>query len=220
MNMKSALFAAVLLCLLGGAIVALAASKTPMTWQASKVTGKMYWVKNATGKEAVADRLAALELALRQFQKNAAAAFPDDPRLQRLAARWDGTLAEVERPGDIAYSLNKQTVYVCVRSPSEPAKLESFNTTMYVLLHEVAHVATDEYGHPPVYWDNFRWLLEAAEHLGVYTYEDFDAMPVTHCGHRLGNNAMACVRRKECSSSLRTRLPWKNIFAPKKQTTS
>ena len=155
----------------------------------------------------MANRLAELETALRRFVRDAAVAYPDDPRLRNLKRRWDGTLGEVERPGDIAYSLNKRAIHVCVRSPDG---LESFNTTMYVLLHEVAHVCTDAYGHPPVFWDNFRWILEVAEELGAYTYQDFDAMPVTHCGHRLGNNVLKCVKNNQCTSLIK-----KNIFARK-----
>jgi hypothetical protein len=197
------LLAAGLLLACAIAVTTLAMSRTVMTWVSSPVTGKVYLVKNAPGKDKVADRLAALELALVKFIKDASAAFPDDARLVRLKRRWDGTLAEVERPGDIAYSLNKRAIHVCVRGPGNT--IESFNTTMYVLLHEVAHVCTTEYGHPPIFWDNFRWILEVAEYLGVYVYEDFDASPVTHCGHRLGNNVLSCVRRKECTSALKKR---------------
>lgn len=192
-----------MMAVLIGAMLAVALSKTPMTWHAAPSTGRTYWIKNAGNKDAVADRLAALEISLKKFVRDARVAYPDDPRLRALRRRWDGTLAEVERPGDIAYSMNKKTIYVCIRD-SEGA-LQDFNTTMYVLLHEVAHVCTDAYGHPPVYWKNFRWVLEVADQLDYYTYQDFDAIPTTHCGHRLGNNAMACVRRSECPSTLTDR---------------
>jgi len=206
MNMKASTALTLFLALLAAAaVLTIAMSKTPMVWHAASSTGKAYWVKNAPGKDLVANRLADLELALKKLVREASVIVPDDPRLDRLMRKWDGTVAEVERPGDIAYSLNKKTIYVCVRNAA--GGLEPYNTTMYVFLHEVAHVMTVEWGHTDGYWDNFRWLLELAEHLGLYTYEDFDALPITHCGHRLGNNAMGCVRKKECSSLLYTKKP-------------
>lgn len=173
------------------------------TWERAASTGKSYRVKRAPDAAAVAERLAALELKLRAFLEAADDAFPGDARVANIRARWNGTLSEVARPGDVAFSLNKQDVHVCVRSPG--GGLEPMNTTVYILLHELAHVATDAYGHPPVFWTNFRWVLEAAERLGVYAYEDFDAVEKTYCGHVLGNNVMGCVRRKECRSLLPSR---------------
>lgn len=204
-NTAKIVTAGVVLFAAGVGVVSLALSRTAMTWQSAAVNGKAYWVKNAPGKDKVADRLAQLEAALRKFLKDALVAYPDDARLLALRKRWDGTLSEVERPGDIAYSLNKKAIYVCVRARNDT--IESFNTTMYVLLHEVAHVCTDKYGHPPVFWENFRWILEVAEGLGVYTYEDFDAIPVTHCGHRLGNNVLRCVKQNECTSLVKKYFP-------------
>lgn len=197
---RTIVIAAVLLLALA-TVLKITATSAPMVWHPSSITGSLYWVKNVQGKEAVADRLATLQIALTKFIKDAQVLVPGDARIQRLVRKWDGTVAEVERPGDIAYSLNKRAIHVCVRGTG--GALESLNTTMYVFLHEVAHVLTLEWGHPEEYWNNFRWVLEVAEQTGTYTYEDFDAIPVTHCGHRLGANALSCVRRKECASSLR-----------------
>lgn len=169
-----------------------------LVWQAAP-SGKLYRVKSAPGQELVAERLEALTAALHRMLAAAEAAYPGDRRLAGVRARWSGTLAEVERPGDIAYSLNKHDVHVCVRTATG---LETMNTSMYVLLHEIAHVASDEYGHHPEFWATFRWLLEVAERVGEYEYEDFDAKETTFCGHTLGRNVMSCVKRKKCESLL------------------
>lgn len=173
--------------------------KSPMTWQRSS-SGKMYRVKRGPGQEAVADRLEYLSGVLTTFLNKADDMYPHDPRIANIRARWSGTLAEVEHPGDIAYSLNKNAVHVCVRTAD--SGMQDANSSVYVLLHELAHVATDEYGHPPEFWVNFRWILEVAEKLGVYEYQDFDATKVTFCGHDLGNNVLSCVKRKTCRSLL------------------
>ncbi len=174
--------------------------RSPMTWQESR-NGQLFWVKRAPGQDLVANRLEELTDKLWQLLDAADDAYPGDFRIANIRARWNGRLNETETPGDIAFSLNKNDVYVCVRSP-KTGLLEDRNTSMYVLLHEIAHVATDTYGHPPEFWVNFRWLLEVAEKLRLYKYEDFDEVQTTFCGHALGNNVMRCVKKKKCKSLL------------------
>lgn len=170
-----------------------------MTWQTSS-TGKLFYVKRAPGQQAVADRLDLLTKNLNTLLEKADDTYPGDPRIAAVRSRWNGTLSEVSAKDDIAYSMNKQEIHVCVKSPE--GELESENTSMYVLLHEIAHVATDSYGHKPEFWLNFRWFLEVADSLGLYEYEDFDTKETTFCGHTLGNNVLRCRKRGECESLL------------------
>jgi hypothetical protein len=171
-----------------------------MTWQAAS-SGKMYYVKSGPDQRRIADHLDVLSEKLRALLDRADDMYPRDPRIANVRARWNGRLSETSGHGDIAYSMNKSDVYVCVRDP-ETGEIEPLNTSMYVLLHEIAHVATDTYGHPPEFWTNFRWFLEVAEKLGMYEYEDFDKAQVTFCGHALGNNVMRCLKEKRCTSLL------------------
>ena len=173
---------------------------SPMAWQQAK-SGKMYWVKRGPGQELVANRLEQLTTDLKRLLDSADDLYPGDPRIANIRARWNGRLNETEHPGEIAFSLNKNDVYVCVRSPST-GLIEDYNTSVYVLLHEIAHVATDTYGHPPEFWTNMRWFLEVAERMKMYTYEDFDTVQTTFCGHTLGNNVMRCLKTKKCKSLL------------------
>lgn len=174
---------------------------TPMTWQTSS-SGKQYYVKRAPGQELVADRLDFLTASLQNLLDKADDVYPGDPRISNVRARWNGRLAEVSSSGEVAYSLNKRDIHVCIRGPA--GYIEPENTSMYVLLHEIAHVATDDYGHTPRFWLNFRWFLEVAEQLGLYEYEDFDAKQTTFCGHVLGNNVMRCLKTspQKCKSLL------------------
>jgi hypothetical protein len=172
-----------------------------MTWVRSAVTGKMYKVKNVPDAQTVADRLAALEVRLVQFLKDASARAPGDARLANIRKRWDGTLSEVEHDKDVAYSMAKDSVSVCVRSSAQGA-LESENTSMFVLLHELAHVATDEYGHCSKFWDNMKFLLEIAEATGFYAYQDFEASSDSYCGRPLESSPLTCVKTGACTSSL------------------
>ncbi len=175
-----------------------------MKWVTSDLTGKRYHVKNLPGAEAVADRLAFMELRVRDFLDKAQSYAPGDHRLTNIARRWNGTLSETPNDEDVAYSVAKDSISVCVRSQGGGAvALEPENTTMFVLIHELAHIGTDKYGHPPEFWSNMRFLLELAEATKSYSYQDFDSETMTYCGRKLAASPLSCVKNGACSSELR-----------------
>lgn len=67
--------------------------------------------------------------------------------------------------------------------------LEDDNTLAYVLLHELAHLGTNEVGHTPAFWDNFRHIPDAAEAAGVYRKVDYAARPEGNCGIQITSSA-------------------------------
>ena len=145
-----------------------------------------------------------LRARIERFLDAADAASPNDARVSNVRRRWNGTLSETEHSDGIAYSMNKNDVYVCVRCDNSPdGQLEDINTSTYVLLHELAHVATDEYGHTPEFWRTMRWFLEVAEDAGLYEFQDFAKTPVRYCGKALGNNVLSCVKEKRCEALLK-----------------
>lgn len=173
-----------------------------MVWVHSDVTDKRYYVRNMPGHQAVADRLAAMELRINDFLVDAQRRAPGDPRLENILDRWSGTLSETPDRKDIAYAVAKDSIHVCIRTKADPTQLESINTCMFVLLHELAHISTDSYGHKPEFWANMRFLLELAEATGHYRYEDFESSDTTYCGRRLGSSPLTCVKRGTCASQL------------------
>lgn len=166
----------------------------------SNITGKEYIVKRAPDSHIMADRLALLEQRMHRLLDGAASIMPDDPRIAAIRNRWDGTLSEVEATGEVAFSVDKTTIHVCLRD--QTGKIEDMNTSMFVLVHELAHVATAGYGHHAEFWANMRFLLELAERLGIYRYENYDDTRTTFCGHPLGSSPLTCVKRQTCKSTL------------------
>ena len=55
-------------------------------------------------------------------------------------------------------------------------------------LHEVTHVFTESYEHPPRFWEHFAWLLREMEAAGIYTSVDFSRYPADYCGLYLNHN--------------------------------
>lgn len=81
-----------------------------------------------------------------------------------------------------SYSVNKgERIVFCLRS-KETNELHDINLLMYVVLHELAHVATPEYGHTPLFKKVFAFLTTEAIKIGLYRYIDFDSDSRNYCG--------------------------------------
>lgn len=55
------------------------------------------------------------------------------------------------------------------------------NTLKFVVLHEMAHMATQSYGHEDEYWTNFKFLIQEAKAAGLYEPADFSKSPINYC---------------------------------------
>ena len=60
----------------------------------------------------------------------------------------------------VPFTIDKKMIYVCTE------KFDSFDSLIFVTLHELAHVVTEEIGHTALFWDNFRTLLDIATDRG------------------------------------------------------
>ena len=66
--------------------------------------------------------------------------------------------------GTIGYNVNKgYEIYICLDKG-----LESVDSAMNVLIHELAHVTVDEYDHSDAFWASFKDLKELCKALGIY----------------------------------------------------
>lgn len=163
------------------------------TWTYGPQTGKYYWVQNRPGRRKAAAALAFLETNIDKFIRDAWRMYPGDVLLAKIRKRWDKTLAEAT--GGVAYSTNKKFISICVRDAQ--GKIEKdLNSAMFVLLHELAHVAENSQGHTPKFWATFRTILEMAVNVGVYKYRPMSEE--TYCGQRLGHDPLACVMNNTC----------------------
>ena len=81
-----------------------------------------------------------------------------------------------------SYSVNKgEQIVFCLRS-KYTGKLHDLNLLMYVVIHEMAHVASPEYGHTQLFKKIFGFLLTVAMELDIYTKINFRFHPVEYCG--------------------------------------
>jgi hypothetical protein len=97
---------------------------------------------------------------------------------------------------ETSYTLSKgSAMYICLRSKSDPEKLVDINTLMFVLLHESSHIANPGWGHTPIFWSIFKFILIEAVECGIYKTEDYQKNPKMYCGLSIDYNPILDVNR-------------------------
>lgn len=122
--------------------------------------------------------------------------YPRDPRRRAIAERWDGRVSIIPAPGQAGKTVDKRSIHICIRD--ERGNLHDINSAMFVFVHELAHVASREYGHTSAFWENMRFLLHAAVSSGVYIYQNYDVAPISYCGQAIASNPYSCVAQGSC----------------------
>ena len=71
------------------------------------------------------------------------------------------------------------------------------NTLMFVALHELSHIATASIGHEPEFWENFKFLLDVAVKMKLYTPENYGDKSKEYCGMKINDNPYYSVQAKK-----------------------
>lgn len=89
--------------------------------------------------------------------------------------------------GATSYTIGKgNKLYLCVRDKEDPNKIIDHNTLMFVMLHEISHMANyNGWGHGRDFWEVFCFILHESILAGVYTPIDYKNYPVNYCGLRI-----------------------------------
>jgi hypothetical protein len=161
--------------------------KYEMALVTSAVDTRQYLVRNLPDKQEAADHLARIREKILRLMKYLEQTYKDRPFVKQIIKNFDAAPERfAESTPDAAftsYSVNKgEKVYMCLRQRNESEQLVGENIIMFVALHEMSHIGTKSIGHTKEFWNHFAWLLERAETLGVYKYQDFAAHPVEYCG--------------------------------------
>lgn len=112
---------------------------------------------------------------------------PQETYTFKKLKHWDSSfvlenIKESWKNESTSYSINKgQELVFCIRDKLNNS-IHDINTLMFVAIHELAHIVTDELQHTQKFWNNMRSLLKTAESLNLYTYIDYSQNPVEYCG--------------------------------------
>lgn len=149
----------------------------------SNVDNNVYLVQDKEDAQEAADLIATIRQKVVLLIDTILKTHPhDDKRVVMLKKNFNpNNMKEGEEDsGYTSYSINKgEQIVLCLRNKN---KLMDINTMMFVVLHEVAHIATESIGHTPEFWENFKWILEESINLGIYTKTDYSKEAVEYCG--------------------------------------
>ena len=182
----------ILLCL----VVNYMNKHSDMVFVESAVDGKQYIVRNLPDKQRAADILATLAAKMKQLADHVWSIRDSQDefcelQIDALKRRFDpGKISEA--PSDsshTSYSLNKEKIFLCIRSKSDPSAFVDLNTLLYVVAHEISHIASIGVGHGDFFWKNFSFILREAVKLGIYKHVDYSKNPQAYCGITISSSA-------------------------------
>jgi hypothetical protein len=154
--------------------------------------GRRYIVRKLPDRGKAADLLAAINVKLTKLVQHMVARYPDDPDVRRLHENYnpDALSEGGTEVGYTSYSVNKgEKIVMCLRQPRTDAFVD-LNVLVYVAIHELGHLMTDEIGHTPVFWGNFKRLAAEAVEIGVYTRVDYETSPEAYCGISISSSVV------------------------------
>lgn len=148
----------------------------------SNVDNREYEVQKKEDAEDAANLIANIRKQLMILVNHFKKIDPYDERVIRLYENFnpDRIKEGIDDPNYTSYSINKgEQIILCLRTNN---KLMDINTMMFVVLHELAHIATESIGHTEEFWTNFKWILEESINIGIYTKQEFKKENVEYCG--------------------------------------
>ena len=164
-----------------------------LTMKFSNVSKETYGVQESLPKPAgAADLIGRLDIFIDKFVAYLDARNPNDRRVKRLVNGLHDVKIEESpfEPDTSSYTLNKgDLIALCVRN-KETKEFHDYQLLLFVVIHELAHVASVSRGHGREFIDTFKWLLGQAAESGMYQPVDYSKNPVTYCGVRVTNNPL------------------------------
>lgn len=93
-----------------------------------------------------------------------------------------------------SYTEDKKVLVLCLRQKQPNADgqypLHDINTLMFVVLHELAHMANKSWGHAVDFWVLFKFLLLNGVEADIYKPVDYKKYPINYCGLWLHYNPL------------------------------
>ena len=157
----------------------------------SDVDGNKYCVRERAKLELAADLLARVTNKLKQLVKAVGKKYPERENVKRLVKGFNPKKINEILPTSsyTAYSENKgEKLAFCTTTTKKGDTLIDDNTLTFVGIHEIAHIMTKSIGHKPEFWRNFKFLLQNAAEIGVYTPIDYKRKPKEYCGMKITDN--------------------------------
>ena len=158
----------------------------------SDVNGNTYCVRDRNKLELAADRLATINIKMNKLVTHLGKKYPEKDNVKRLVKGYNPKKIYETLPTSeyTAYSENKgEKLAFCLDTEkNSKGRLIDINTLMYVVLHELSHIATKSIGHTDEFWENFKFLIIEAKELGLYNPVDYKKENARYCGMNITDN--------------------------------
>jgi hypothetical protein len=155
----------------------------------SDIDMKSYLVRNEPDKQYASNLLAKITMSMNKINSYLMENKKKFPKYEKYIEQLNDKLkyTKIQESTDngiyTSYSINKgEQIVFCLRSRTNINKLHDLNLLMYVVLHEMAHVACPEYGHTDLFKEIFAFIAQEAVNIGIYKKIDFKNNNMEYCG--------------------------------------
>lgn len=141
---------------------------------------KIYYVQRTDERRAV-EKLEEIDNFVSKLVEHLKKENPDDLYLNKQLSRRIN-ISEIPKHlnKNVAYTVNKRSLHICLRNKKGSFEIQN-NRIYFVIMHELGHIITDEIGHTPKFWRNFKKILRTAVKHKLYKYRDYYIEPVEFC---------------------------------------
>jgi len=158
----------------------------------SNADGKKYCIRDRKRLQEATSLLALIRDNSQQVVESIYKEHGDNSFVKRLKERFNPSTFQETLPTSIhtAYSENKgERMAFCLnKKKNNNEELIDKNTLMFVALHELTHIGTQDIGHTDTYWSNFKFVLEHAVKERFYIPVDYKTNPAPYCGMTISDN--------------------------------
>lgn len=164
---------------------------TELTYVKSDVDDNYYLVQNMKDKEQAANLLAQITKNIHVFTQYLSDCCDNNEEFANYKSYVNNLKNNISETKlyenndnfrSTSYTYNKGTYMVlCLRSKKNK-RLHDVNTLMYVVLHELSHVACPEIGHTDLFKDIFTFFTTQAIKINLYNYINFKTNSKEYCG--------------------------------------
>ncbi|QGR54026.1 wlm domain-containing protein [Moumouvirus maliensis] len=171
-------------------------SKSEAIYVKSSADNKEYLVQNLENKEEAAYILGIIKKRiniLKEYLQKNINKYPEyKSYIEQFCKRINGIVL-YENPPDgkyTSFTVNKgDEIALCLRSKNGH-NLHDLNLIMYVVIHELAHVACPEVDHTELFKKIFIFLLVLSIDINIYEKQDYETHPVEYCGLIINENLL------------------------------
>jgi hypothetical protein len=152
---------------------------------------KTYYVQDYQNNKEAADVLSKLAKDSMKLINYLSNKYPEKDNVSRLKEKFNpGNIREaIHEKDSTSYTINKgEMMHLCLRNKDKNKTLHEHNLLMFVIIHELAHIASKSIGHNKEFYDNFKFLLNEATLMHIYHPVNFGNNPEEYCGINVTNN--------------------------------